>query len=190
MASADNKRILLATDFSPCSDAAAAVAFRLARRLGSEMDVLHVTYHGGEDEARRHLDHYLSRFHGTTTRPVVEAGTPAATILRYAEANDVELVVVGTHGYTGFTRALLGSVAERVARTAPCPVLTVPPTAEPRSFPAGAAHAPARAAAAEAPRPCLVCEVPTPELLCEVCRSRIRAEALTRRELEFKNAPL
>ena len=145
MASQDSKRILVATDFSPCSDAAASVAFRLARRLGSEVDVLHVTHHGGEDVARRYLDHYLARFHGTRINAIVEAGSPAERILHYAQAHDVELVVVGTHGYTGLTRALLGSVAERVARTAPCPVLTVPPTAEPRSFPAGTAHAPSNA---------------------------------------------
>ena len=190
MATTVNKKILLATDFSPCSDAAAAVAFRLARRLGSEVDVLHVTYHGGEDEARRHLDHYLSRFHGTKVCAVVEAGAPAPTILRYAETQEVELVVVGTHGYTGFTRALLGSVAERVARTAPCPVLTVPPTAEPRCFPAGAPAAAARVAGHDGVRPCLVCQVPSAELLCDACRDRIRSEALTRREQEFTNAPL
>ena len=190
MTSAESKKILLATDFSPCSDAAAAVALRLARRLGSEVDVLHVTYPGGEDEARRHLDHYLSRFHGTKTYPVVEAGAPAPTILRYAETHGIELLVVGTHGYTGFTRALLGSVAERVARTAPCPVLTVPPTAEPRSFPAGTSNAAARPPDTEGARPCLVCQVPSAELLCDACRARIRAEALTRREHEFTNAPL
>ena len=62
--------------------------------------------------------------------PVVIAshrGDPAEEIVRYAKAHGIHLIVLGTHGRTGVSRVLMGSVAERVIRTAPCPVLTVPP---------------------------------------------------------------
>jgi nucleotide-binding universal stress UspA family protein len=58
-----------------------------------------------------------------------EAGEPAATIVDQAVATAADLVVMGTHGRSGFDRLLLGSVAEKVLRKAPCPVLTVPPNA-------------------------------------------------------------
>ena len=61
------------------------------------------------------------------TRAVVREGTPAETILREAEAEQAELIVVGTHARTGLPHLLLGSVAERVIRTARQPVLTVAP---------------------------------------------------------------
>lgn len=172
-------RILLAIDFSEGGDAAAAAAFELARRLDASVDVLHVTRPGLEDEAGRRLRHHLSRFHGTAAREVVEAGSPSEKIVRYARDHAVDLVVIGTHGNTGFTRALLGSVAERVARTAPCPVMTVPRTARTDRAGEGAEN-----------RACLVCQVPSDELLCDSCRARIRAEAAERRQEEFGRIPL
>jgi hypothetical protein len=80
--------------------------------------------------------------------------------------------VIGTHGRTGVSHALLGSVAEAVTRRARCRVLTVP---------ASLAEAPLPAAGepAEAPTRCRVCSAETPdELICESCRARIRGEAL------------
>ena len=56
-------------------------------------------------------------------------GVHAAAIVHFAEQSEQDLIVMGTHGRTGFKRALLGSVAEKVVRTAPCPVLTVRATA-------------------------------------------------------------
>jgi len=55
----------------------------------------------------------------------VERGIPHETVLEYAVANDVDLVVMGTHCRTGLDRVLLGSVAERVVRRSPVPVLVV-----------------------------------------------------------------
>jgi len=52
-------------------------------------------------------------------------GTPAGSIVEYAGAHDIDLIVMGTHGRGGMSHLLMGSVAERVVRTAPCPVLTV-----------------------------------------------------------------
>jgi nucleotide-binding universal stress UspA family protein len=54
-------------------------------------------------------------------------GSAAQEIARYAQENDIDLIVIATHGETGLTRLVTGSVAERVVRLAPCPVLSVPP---------------------------------------------------------------
>jgi K+-sensing histidine kinase KdpD len=104
----------------------------------------------------------------------VESGAPAAEIVRYAERNRIDLIVVGTHGRSGVTRALLGSVAERVVRTAPCPVLTVPRERQ-RTAPPTQEEPPASL------RQCLICATPSEDLICEACRARIRGEALERK---------
>jgi hypothetical protein len=80
---------------------------------------------------------------------------------------------MGTHGRTGFSHVLLGSVAEAVVRGAPCPVLTVPPV--PLS-----ASAPAPVPSPSLGR-CIVCAQLSPELICANCRARIRGEALERK---------
>ena len=111
--------------------------------------------------------------------PVVIAsapGDPAEEIVRYATAHDIDLIVLGTHGRTGLSRVLLGSVAERVIRTAPCPVLAVPGRSGPRVVPAPAPS--------EFLSRCLVCARPSPDLICEPCRARIRGEALERKHRE------
>jgi hypothetical protein len=99
------------------------------------------------------------------------AGDAANEIARYAREHGVDLIVIGTHGRTGMSRALLGSVAERVIRTAPCPVLVVPASAS---------------GSREVEQPflppslsrCLVCREPSLDLICRPCRARIRGEAL------------
>lgn len=62
---------------------------------------------------------------GLTVEREVRWGDPAPSILSYAVENDIELIVMGTHGRTGYDRYLLGSVAEKVVRVAPMPVLTI-----------------------------------------------------------------
>jgi hypothetical protein len=84
--------------------------------------------------------------------------------------------VIGTHGRTGLTRALTGSVAERVVRLAPCPVLTVP-----RRRPRSEIDL-VREAATE--RHCVSCGKASSDLICEPCRARIRGEALEQRRRE------
>src|SRR5690606_7416239 len=67
----------------------------------------------------------------TCERGVVRAvrqGTPHIEIVQYAKELDIDLIVITTHGRTGLAHALMGSVAERIVRTAPCPVLTIHPT--------------------------------------------------------------
>ena len=168
--------ILFATDFSDGAEPAAAVAANLARRFGARLHVLHVTHHGWEVEMLETLRDHAQRFAGLPVTATVETGSAAERIVSYADRQRVELIVLGAHGRTGFSRALLGSVAERVARTAHCPVLTVP-----RAGPAAPAHAQALGAvphpAPEPPPPplgCVVCNTPGDELICEPCRARVR----------------
>jgi hypothetical protein len=113
----------------------------------------------------------------------VEAGNPADRIVAYADRNAVELIVLGARGHTGFSQALLGSVADRVARTAHCPVLTVP-----RDLHAAPLRAvqpvPGALTIVEPPAPprnCLVCSTASDTLICEACQARIRGEALERK---------
>ncbi|MFN7972619.1 MAG: universal stress protein [Acidobacteriota bacterium] len=160
--------ILMATDFSDQSEQALRVAADYARCMGARLHVLHV---GSEIDAVAHTERWAGdRLPGTTMSWVVEPGRPADAIVRYATDHDIGMIVVGTHGRTGFSHALLGSVAEKVARTAPCPVLTVPPSMEGPPPPRSLTHV-AR---------CLVCAGPSDELICQACRSHIRAQALDR----------
>jgi len=78
-----------------------------------------------DEEALMHLrDLMLNSFHGVWEVEVA-AGHPAETIVRVAHERGADLIVMGTHGRTGLQHVLLGSVAEKVVRLAPCPVLTV-----------------------------------------------------------------
>ena len=139
-------RILVPTDFSPSSDAALACARAVAKRFGASLHLLHVV-----NDPYRVLysnDVYVAEVEGLRTDLVNEAiralkersapsadeppatvdaiiGTPAASIVEYAEGRDIDLIVMGTHGRDGMSHVLMGSVAERVVRMAPCPVLTV-----------------------------------------------------------------
>jgi nucleotide-binding universal stress UspA family protein len=141
------KKILVATDFSEAADAALAYGRALSRAFSAELHVVHVAADvyvrlGGdayvavlpemqrevEQEARRRLDQVLIDNDPVPipTVPVVMISTaPALAITDYARKANVNLVIVGTHGRGAVTHFLMGSVAERVVRTAPCPVLTV-----------------------------------------------------------------
>lgn len=144
------KRILVPTDFSPSSRAALEHAAELAERFRSTLVALHVcappslsraddaaTVAGGRLEtlgdlvhrqAREEMDAFLAPLierPGLWFRRQIEVGDPVDTILQVAEDGEFDLVVMGTHGRAGLKRVLLGSVAEKVARTACCPVLTI-----------------------------------------------------------------
>jgi nucleotide-binding universal stress UspA family protein len=64
---------------------------------------------------------------GRTVIPAVVEGSPKTEIIQYARKRNIDLIVIATHGRTGLAHVLIGSVAETVVRTAPCPVLTVRP---------------------------------------------------------------
>jgi nucleotide-binding universal stress UspA family protein len=142
------KRILVPTDFSQTSDAALDFARAIAETLGASLHLLHVfedpfvsgafaaetyapmapaTRAALIDDATARLGHRLpdadrARFRGTTE---IVTGLAASSIVDYARERQIDLIVMGTHGRTGVAHLLLGSVAERVVRTADCPVLTV-----------------------------------------------------------------
>jgi nucleotide-binding universal stress UspA family protein len=142
------KRVLVATDFSEPSDAALAYGREFARTFNAQLVVLNVTdnvmaraFAGDgyvfsdpalqqdiETAARKRLDALLSDEDREQLRAeavVLASNTPPAAIVEYAAENNVDLIVMGTHGRGAVAHLLMGSVAERVVRTAPCPVLTV-----------------------------------------------------------------
>ena len=140
-------RILVPTDFSPPSDAALEYARAIAKRFGATLHVLHIlddpyrTAFASEvyvpeleglrdellaDAVARLKDRLQAsdvRELRATTAAVI--GMPSSSIVDYAGLHDIDLIIMGTHGRGGMSHLLMGSVAERVVRTAPCPVLTV-----------------------------------------------------------------
>ena len=139
-------RILVPTDFSPASDLALQYAIDLADRLRCRIDLLHVvddltipTVYPGSDveipalreqlmsEASAQLTRVLERCvaAGVTSSAQVLVGTPARVIAETADSGGTDLIVMATHGRGAIAHLLVGSVAERVVRIAPCPVLTV-----------------------------------------------------------------
>ena len=141
-------RILVPTDFSETADAALAYAKELATKFGASLHLLHVftdpyaiaagspevyaaipagAHERALEEVRERLLERLDaneevRFRGS--RGVVR-GLIAPRIVEYAKSQDIDLIIMGTHGRRGVVHLLLGSVAEHVVRTAICPVLTV-----------------------------------------------------------------
>jgi nucleotide-binding universal stress UspA family protein len=145
----DLKRILLPTDFSEFSQAAVAYGCALAEKFDSELHLLNVVQdlvelipeagmafpppgvyieelrHSSKASLEKVLDPAWVEKHKVVR--VVRDGVPFLEILRYAQEADVDLIVLGTHGRTGLSHVLMGSVAERIVRKASCPVLTVRP---------------------------------------------------------------
>ena len=122
-------RILVPTDFSPLSALALEHAMALAALCRASIHLMHVEADaiGDIDDADTRLMGLASRCH--TERIAVTSqvcgGQPAAAILQAAADRAVDLIVLGTHGRRGVAHLMLGSVAEQVVRSAPCPVLTV-----------------------------------------------------------------
>lgn len=139
----DIDEILVPVDFSACSKAALERACDLASQFGSRLHILHVVsplpyppdFGYGEEvledaEARAivHLESWAGevRARGIEVVERVELGKAAETICRLAARVDASLIVMGTYGHAGMAHGLLGSVAGRTARRAPCPVWIVP----------------------------------------------------------------
>ncbi|HYB40137.1 MAG TPA: universal stress protein [Candidatus Methylomirabilis sp.] len=139
-------RIVVPTDFSECAEEAWALARRIAGAVGSEIVLVHVFVDPplyGEapltpaatwqvfEEARQWVENELdkwtaaARSKGIAARKAVRTGSPPQQIIEVVADEHADLVVIGTHGRGGVSRALLGSVADRVVRMASCPVLTV-----------------------------------------------------------------
>ncbi|GAB5519541.1 MAG: universal stress protein [Rhodothermales bacterium] len=128
------RTILFPTDYSACAEAALTHAGRFANALGAQLHIVHV-----HETPEAHEEDFvlLETASGTpldgvgTIEMTVRWPSAKEAILRYAKVHDIDLIVMGTHGRHGLN-VLMGSVAETVARHAPCPVLTVRPTAKAR----------------------------------------------------------
>ena len=139
------KTILFPTDFSTASDAALVHAEALAKSSGASLLIVHVeepplAYGGGElyyglpepdsERIQKMLDDVRPRDPAVPFTHRLTMGDPAGEIVRIAADERAEMIVLGTHGRTGMTRLLMGSVAEAIVRRAPCPVLVYREAAE------------------------------------------------------------
>lgn len=141
------KNVLFASDFSMTSEAAFPYATSICRRLGSTLHLVHVLSDAGllmmtggvdyvsmgtifedaQNEAMEKLEKISAHLETIPHRKYVKHGQVWKNLALIVEANNIDLIVVGTHGRTGLGKLLLGSVAEDILRHAPCPVLTVGP---------------------------------------------------------------
>jgi len=136
-------RILVPTDFSQFSAEATKYACAFVERFGSELHVIHVSTLDTEfgpqflpdyiEQLQQEEDDALAAVpdvEWAEGRSVVRkrlSGKPFLEIIRYAKHNDIDMIVMGTHGHSGLAHMLIGSVAEKVVRKSPCAVLTVRP---------------------------------------------------------------
>jgi nucleotide-binding universal stress UspA family protein len=142
--SAEISNILLATDFSPASEAALQYARTVAEQYGAKLYLIHVLrpearigvpmdavpeLNGARHAAEENLAGLvaLDSLKQIVREPILERGEIADVIPATIKERDIDLVVVGTHGRRGMRKLLLGSVAEEIFRMAACPVLTVGP---------------------------------------------------------------
>ena len=141
----DIKTILAPIDFSGSSARALDYAQMVAKRFGAAIHLVHVcevpsmatasmdasavAYSDFSqrlgDEAERQLAGIAAGVQGIKTSTEILFGNPARCIVTAATTNEADLIVMGTHGHGPIAHVVMGSVAERVVRTAPCPVLTV-----------------------------------------------------------------
>ncbi len=140
------RRILFPTDLSEPAAYAWSYALTFAEEFSAEVHLLHVVeplpqmtepfmmkYHPEKmveslaTKAAAAMDQQVgeAKTHGLIFCREVRVGTACCEIVRYAASHDIDLIVMATHGYTGMAHALAGSVAEKVVRMAPCPVLTI-----------------------------------------------------------------
>lgn len=143
------ERILAPIDFSEHSRKALDYAAQWAERFGAALEILYVwspphyfspdlmlsvpgwsatnLEQQARDGAIKEMERFLRDFERPTLmlKSTIDVGRPASSIVRVAEENRVDLIVMGTHGLTGIGRLLVGSVAQEVVAKAPCPVLTV-----------------------------------------------------------------
>jgi nucleotide-binding universal stress UspA family protein len=139
------KTILVPTDFSECSEAAVKYGRALAKAFNASVHLMHVVQdpytqpwaaeafpaplgdllEQWQQQARARLAALLPEDERANAMIAVQVGSPFFEIVRYAQEQHIDLIVIGTHGRGPLGHMLLGSVAEKVVRKAPCPVLTV-----------------------------------------------------------------
>jgi nucleotide-binding universal stress UspA family protein len=146
------KKIILTTDLSENANAATPYAVELAKKYGGDIYLVHVfedsiyyvgtvggeglpydpakwlaAAHDSRDKQIKALAAKLSEANKIKVIPVVKQGQPAPEMVKFAKEQDADCIVIATHGHTGFSRMLFGSVAEKIVRLSPCPVLSVRP---------------------------------------------------------------
>lgn len=139
------QNILVPSDFSECSDEAIRYGFELAHKFDATLHLLHVIQDPmtmpwaaeglavpmlevlgpWQQEAEARLTALVPPADRGRVRVSSTVASPYPEILRFAEHENIDLIVMGTHGRGGVSHLLLGSIAEKVVRRAPCPVLTV-----------------------------------------------------------------
>jgi nucleotide-binding universal stress UspA family protein len=141
------RRILFASDFSKASRKAFTTAIKTAKSSGATLTIVHVlapfvpiapelyigpdTWDEIDEQARkwatRHLNALAARAKaaGVRTKVFLVEGHPSQEVTRFARKLHADLLVIGTHGRTGFAKLFLGSVASQIVATAKCPVMTV-----------------------------------------------------------------
>jgi len=139
------KKILLPTDFSEGSKNALPYAMELAKQYNASLYLIHVIYdlsqasglhvpHVNLDQlyleieaaAKKELERFgLEELRGLNVHREIIRGVPYEEIIKFAEKNQIDLIVIGTHGRKGLEKVFFGSTAEQVVRRAPCAVLTV-----------------------------------------------------------------
>ena len=131
------KRILAPTDFSELSAKGVRYASQLAKELGSELIVMNIVPLDESnfvskreiDQHKRELDEFLVNRDvkpDLNLRKLVEPGLPSGAIISFAERENCDLIVMSSHGRSGLSRLLVGSVTEQILRKSPCLVLVVP----------------------------------------------------------------
>lgn len=141
------KKILVPTDFSQISTEAFPYAEDLANQYGAEIHLAYVIEKNPpiliirsidqtsedaakkiEEDAKNLLNEFKAKFsNNVSVKTVLLHGNDFEEITNYAEKNNIDLIVIATHGRTGLLHTLLGSVAEKVIRYAKCPVLVITP---------------------------------------------------------------
>jgi nucleotide-binding universal stress UspA family protein len=143
-------KILVPVDFASYTGHILRYATEIATRFGSSLHLIHVipnmdyfgpyesfmaagtimtVQKGVEVEVRKNLEEVAGRVTGIGVTQAIRTGTAFVEIISYVEDQGIDLVVMGTHGRGRIDHILLGSVAEKVVRRSPCPVLTIRPPA-------------------------------------------------------------
>jgi nucleotide-binding universal stress UspA family protein len=145
----DVKTILVPIDYSGITNKVLAAAISMANKFDAESHLLYIAESFGEystfaiphistdvlaeellKQAKAKMDHFVDHHRDKCKNcvgSVEQSDDPAKRIVSYAKKNNVDMIVMGTHGYTGIEKTLMGSVAEKVLRTAPCPVTVIRP---------------------------------------------------------------
>jgi nucleotide-binding universal stress UspA family protein len=142
------QKILVPIDFSQYGDEILAYALEMARKFNASIDLIHVipnmdyftpyesfmaaenivaVQKGVEGEVEKDLDEIAGKLPGINVKKVIRTGVAFVEIIDYIKSDGIDLIVMGTRGRGGLEHIIIGSVAEKVLRKSPCPVLTIRP---------------------------------------------------------------